>query len=256
MDAVALLRRDAPGPDTGGREPLRERIAQRLAALIGSGALAVGDPLPSERELAAAMGVSRETIRTALAMLASRGIVAVAQGARTTVASDDVGELGIPKVLPGVADGGYGLDDIHEGRLLVEGRIARLAAGRVGAEEMGRLERLVATQAGAEGDPVRYLVLDREFHALIYHAGGNRVLSDLALTLYAYLLDHRRRAVSRPGAIARSVDDHRAILDCLRRGDADGLADAFAVHERRIYETTRQALAATADDGSNGGDEP
>ena len=255
MDASALA--DGADPDGGALPPgaigeamrpetMRETIARRLASLIGSGALAVGDPLPSERELSAAMGVSRETIRSALTILSARGIVQVAQGSRTTVATDDVGELGIPRVLPGAgarAYGlGYGLDDIHEGRLLVEGHIARLVAGRVDVETLDRLADLIEAQEGATGDPVRYLILDREFHAVIYRACGNRVLSDLATTLYSTLLDHRRRVVSRPGAIASSIDDHRAIFAALAAGDGDALAEAFGVHERRIYETTRQIM--------------
>ena len=57
-------------------------MAERFATLIASGALSVGDTLPSERELASAMGVSRETIRGALLILSTQGIVSVVQGAR------------------------------------------------------------------------------------------------------------------------------------------------------------------------------
>lgn len=235
------------------RRSIKDVIAERFATMIGSGALAVGDPLPSERELASAMGVSRETIRGALQILSTRGILSVAQGARTTVASDDVGELGLRKVLPGTGD--YDLDDVHEGRLLVEAHLARAAARAAQAETLARLDELIDAQERAVDDPVRYLILDREFHAVIYRSAGNRVLSDLAVTLYAYLLNHRRRAVARPGAIARSVADHRAILAALEEGNGEAAAAAFGVHERRIYETTRWLIER---DGHpiNGGDQP
>ena len=235
------------------RRSMKHIIAERLATMIGSGALAIGDPLPSERELSSAMGVSRETIRGAVLILSTRGILAVAQGARTTVASDDVGELGLRKVLPGTGD--YDLDDVHEGRLLVEAHLARAAARTVDGETLGRLRDLVGAQERATDDPVRYLILDREFHAVVYRSTGNRVLSDLAITLYAYLLNHRRRAVARPGAIARSIEDHRAILAALEEGDGERAAAAFGVHERRIYETTRRLIER---DGRpvNGGDQP
>ena len=250
MDAGALLDRAGPAREgtleaalsSVARPSMRDTIARRLAALIGSGALSVGDALPSERELASAMGVSRETIRSALTILSARGIVSVVHGARTTVASDEVGELGLPRVLPEAAGRGYGLDDIHEGRLLVEGHIAHLVAGRMRPDALDRLAGLIAAQERATGDPVRYLILDREFHALIYRACGNKVLGDLAVTLYSTLLDHRRRVVARPGAIARSIDDHRAILAALKARDGDAVAAAFGVHERRIYETTRQIM--------------
>ena len=235
----AILSEARAGLANTARRSMKDVIAERLATMIGSGALAVGDPLPSERELAAAMGVSRETIRGALLILSTRGIIAVAQGARTTVASDDVGELGLRKVLPRDGMGQYGLSEVHESRLLVEERIARLVARRAKPAMLDRLARLIEAQERAVDDPVRYLILDREFHAVIYRACGNRVLSDLAVTLWAFLLDHRRRVVARAGAIERSIEDHRAILAALRDGDGAAAAAAFGVHERRIYETTR-----------------
>ena len=247
MEPHALLDGPASRIQPVARSSMRDVIAGRLAALIGSGALSVGDPLPSERELASAMAVSRETIRGALAILSTRGIVSVAQGARTTVASDDVGELGLPRILPiskaeSARPGGYVLDDIHETRLVVEASIARLATPRIDADTLQRLEDLIAAQEDATDDPLRFLILDREFHALIYRASDNRVLSDLAITLYSYLLDHRRRIVARAGSVEQSIQDHRTILDALERGDAEAAAQAFGVHERRIYETTRELI--------------
>ena len=255
MDAQALL--DRAGHDLGSvaRASMRDVIAQRLAALIGSGALSVGDPLPSERELATAMNVSRETIRSAVLILSTLGVVSVTHGARTTVVSDDVGELAIAGVLSGATVGGYALDDIHESRLLVEGRIAHLVVGQIDEATTVRLERMIEAQVRAIDDPVRYLILDREFHTVIYRACGNRVLSDLATTLYSYLMDHRRSIVARRGSIARSIDDHRAILNAIADGDADAVATAFGVHERRIYETTRQLLEEAGNNKSDGGDE-
>ena len=237
-----ILSEARAGLDSASRCSMKDVIAGRLATMIGSGALSVGDPLPSERELASAMGVSRETVRGALLILSTRGIIAVAQGARTTVASDDVGELGLRKVLPRDGLGQYGLDDVHESRLLVEERVARLVVARAEPTLLDRLAVLIDAQERAADDPVRYLILDREFHAVIYRACGNRVLADLAVTLWAFLLDHRRRVVARTGAIERSIEDHRAILAALRDGNGDAAAAAFGVHERRIYETTRRLM--------------
>lgn len=227
------------------RRSMKDAVAERIATLIASGALAVGDHLPGERELASAMGVSRETIRGALLILSTNGILSVVQGARTTVASDDVGDLGISALSQGrVMD--YSLDDVHEARLTIEARLSLLAANRIDAAAITRLSELIKTQEAAKGDPVRYLIADREFHTVIYRACGNAVLSDLAATLYSYFLDHRRRVVAQPGAIERSIHDHRDIVSALKARDGDALVAAFGVHERRIYETTRQLVAAAS----------
>ena len=55
-----------------GRRTVRERISDKLASLIASGILQIGDELPSERELASLLDVSRETVRGAIQTLAAR----------------------------------------------------------------------------------------------------------------------------------------------------------------------------------------
>ncbi|MDR6266975.1 MULTISPECIES: FCD domain-containing protein [Rhodobacterales] len=223
---------------------VKDEVAERFATLIVSGVLNVGDTLPSERDLAATMGVSRETIRGALLILSTKGIVSVVQGARTKVASDDVGDLGLPSLLNRRVTE-YSLDDVHEGRLMAERQVAVLAAQRTEPGMLNELEHLIDVQMAAINDPVRFLIADRAFHTAIYHACGNAVLSDLATTLYSYQLDHRRRAIAEPGAIAQSIADHRVILSALKAGDAKALAEGLGVHEQRIYDSTRAVLAET-----------
>lgn len=257
MDAQTLLAEDGTGLAHVPRRSMKDMVAGKLAALIASGVLSVGDELPAERDLASVMGVSRATIRGALLILSTRGILAVVQGARTTVASTDVGEMALSGMLHRDVMT-YRLDDVHEARLLIEARVARLAAEQIDAAALNRLRDLIAAQEAAGADAVRFLISDREFHTVIYRACGSAVLSDVATTLYAYLLDHRRRVVARPGAIETSIADHRAIYDGLARHDADAVAAAFAAHERRIYQTTRQIMpkAGTAARPTNGGETP
>lgn len=243
-DAAFLTAYNAPLEKVAHRS-IKDEVAERFATLIASGVLNVGDSLPSERDLASTMGVSRETIRGALLILSQKGIVTVVQGARTKVASVDVGGLGMSALSNGrVTD--YALDDVHEGRLMVEARLAVLAAERVDAATVTRLSELIQAQEAAIDDPVSFLIADRAFHIAIYQSCGNAVLSDLAATLYSYQLDHRRRAVSKPGAIERSIADHRVILSALEAGDAEALAQALGVHERRIYDSTRALLATSS----------
>ena len=225
------------------RQSVRETIAGKIAAAIASGVLAVGDALPGERELASALGVSRETVRGAIAILAGRGVLRVVQGARTSVASADVSALAMPAAAPGL-DGPYALRAVHEARLLVEGRIAAEAARRATPDLAAALARSLAAQEGCGDDAVRFLLADREFHGLLYRASGNDVLADMAMALHAHLLDHRRRIVARPGAIAASLADHRAILGAIERRDVEAAIRATTTHATRIYDTTRTFLDA------------
>ncbi|WP_085311135.1 FadR/GntR family transcriptional regulator [Planktotalea arctica] len=230
--------------DKVAHRSIKDEVAERFATLIASGVLNVGDTLPSERDLASTMGVSRETIRGALLILSTKGIVTIVQGARTKIASVDVGDIGMSALSNGsVTD--YSLDDVHEGRLMVEGRLAPLAAKRIDAETLDHLADLIKTQETVVGDPVSFLIADRAFHTAVYQSCGNAVLSDLAATLYSYQLNHRRRAVSVAGAIERSIADHRIILAALKARDAAALLKALGVHERRIYDSTRALLSSS-----------
>lgn len=224
------------------RSTVRDVIAEKLAALIASGVLAVGDELPGERELASAMSVSRETVRGAVQILAAHGILKVAHGARTTVASTDVGALPMQATRPrSVAN--YDLESVHAARLLVERKVVADAAARIGDRTLKQLRQSLKAQGDCLDDPVRFLLCDREFHLLVYRACGNPLLADMATDLYNYLLEYRRRIVARSGSIAASIADHHAIIDALEAHDEEAAVAAFGKHEMRIYTTTRAFLA-------------
>lgn len=223
------------------KQSMKDFVAAKIATLVVTRLLEVGDALPSERELAAAFSVSRDTIRGAILILSTRGILTVAQGTRTVVASAEVGDMAIQSARHrDIA--AYSLDEVHEARMLIEAEVARAAARRIDAAALDELRRSIEAQEDALDDPVRFLICDREFHTLIYRAGGNAALADMAGDLYSYLLDHRRRVVSQPDSIATSIADHRAILAGLETHDPAAAAAAFAIHETRIYDSTRQLI--------------
>ena len=245
MDLRAILTDEGTALSGVPKRSMKDFVVQKIATFIATGVLDVGDQLPSERELAAALSVSRETVRGAFLILSTRGILSVAQGTRTVVASTELGDLAVQSARYRDIST-YSLDDVHQARLLIEDRVARYAAARIEASTLHMLHKSIEAQEAASDDPVRFLICDREFHTAIYRAGGNAALADMAADLYSYLLDHRRRAVARPDSIALSIADHRAILAGLAARDPEAAASAFASHETRIYTTTKQLFAQSA----------
>ncbi|WP_449255315.1 FadR/GntR family transcriptional regulator [Bosea sp. (in: a-proteobacteria)] len=223
------------------KRSLKNVIADRIAGLIASGLVQVGDTLPSERQLASSLNVSRETTRGAILLLASRGILEISHGARTRVVRSDVGEITIG-FGQARAINAYDIDSVHDARLLIERRVVADAARRIDDAALAALDGFLAVQKEAFDDPVGFLICDREFHATIYRASGNALLADFATDLYTYMMEYRRTAVARPGAIATSYADHAAIVAALRDHDPDAAVAAFAVHTDRIYQTTQSAL--------------
>jgi DNA-binding FadR family transcriptional regulator len=243
QEKVSTLSRTFQLDDAVVRRNARDIVADKIAASIASGLLQVGDALPSERDLAAALRVSRETVRGGMQILTARGIVEVSHGARTKVVSASVepatADLHEPKRI-----NNYDLESIHAARLLVERRVVSDAAVRIDNETLGLVDDFLAAQRNSLDDPVRFLIGDREFHLAIYRSCGNAALADFVSDLYTYMLDFRRKAVSRPGAIAESIGDHEKIVAGLHARDSRAVVAAFEIHLERIYATTNSVLAS------------
>jgi DNA-binding FadR family transcriptional regulator len=225
-----------------GRRTVRERISDKLATLIASGILQVGEELPSERDLAALLSVSRETVRGAIQTLAAMGVVAVSQGARTRVVSRKIDTFKIGVTSPNAINA-YDLDSVHKARVLVERSVGAEAAVHIDNSTLSRLEQSLAIQKQTMRDPVHFLICDGEFHLTIYRSCGNPLLADFVTDLYTFMLDHRRTAVSQPGAIEKSYLDHVAIFKALSAHDPQAATDAIGRHIDRIYATTVEILA-------------
>ncbi|WLS10548.1 FadR/GntR family transcriptional regulator (plasmid) [Shinella sumterensis] len=236
----------SPLHETIHKQTAKEMIRDKIVSMIASGILQRGDELPSERELSTMLAVSRETVRGAVQLLAGEGVVQVSQGARTRVARVDV-TVGAQRI--GVTNptsiNGYSLDAVHAARLLVETAVAADAARHLSEDDIQRLENSIAAQEEALNDPVRFLICDREFHLTIYYASTNRLLADFVVDLYTYMLDHRRIAMAEPGAIEKSLEDHRFIVKALKMRNPDAVAAAFSEHILRIHDTSRAVGEST-----------
>eukprot|EP01037_Dinobryon_pediforme_P029700 gene29700-33450_t len=89
-DADTVLQRLPVLQDAIERRNTRDIVAEKIASVIASGLLQVGDSLPSERDLAAALQVSRETVRGGMQILAALGVIEISQGSRTRIVNSDL----------------------------------------------------------------------------------------------------------------------------------------------------------------------
>jgi DNA-binding FadR family transcriptional regulator len=224
------------------RRNIRDIVAEKIASLVASGILQVGDVVPGERDLALSLSVSRETVRGALQNLAARGIIEVTHGARTRVKSAEVGSLTTSVREPKLINS-YDIRAIHAARLQVERPVVAAAAENIETKTLALLEEALTVQRAAVADPVRFLISDREFHFSIYQACGNPVLSDFVSDLYTYMMEYRRNAMAQPGAILKSLADHEAIVTGLKAHDPVVVVDAFEQHLERIYRSTLAIMA-------------
>lgn len=242
MSKAGSILNTAPGFDDAlNRQSVRAVVAEKLAGLIASGVLAVGDELPSERDLARAWQVSRDSVRGGVQILANRGLLAVSHGARTRVISDAVTDPEGPGPSAKRINA-YRVEDINQSRLLVELDVVGRAAERISDDTLSFLETSLAAQRRCIDRPVEFLVSDREFHFAIYREADSAVLADFVMQLYGYMMPNRVSAMGRFQAIGTSIGDHEAIFAALAARDREETVRRFETHIARIYRTTLQMM--------------
>ncbi len=202
-----------------------EDTVGRLLSTIRLGVLAPGDSLPPERELAARLGVSRDTVREAIKSLSDAGYLVSRRGryGGTFLAA----ELPPPQGAVGVT--AAELDDVLRLREILEVGAARMAAGRVlGTAERDNLgARLADVAAAGPGD---YRRLDSRLHLAIAEAAGTP-------SLVALLAENRMRINALLDRIpllgrniAHSEEQHEAVIQAILDGDPDDAAAAMGAH--------------------------
>jgi GntR family transcriptional regulator, transcriptional repressor for pyruvate dehydrogenase complex len=203
-----------------------DAIAQ-IKAMIVSGELAPGDRLPREPDLAARLGLSRNSLREAIRALSWIRILDVRQGDGTYVTSLDSDVL--VEAMSFVADLHRDGDVTHvlEARCVLEAAACALAAQHVTDEELAGLRGLI-DDAAACATVEEFVDNDLEFHRRLAAASRNPVLASLLDGLAGRTSRARVwRGVMQTGATDRSVEEHRAIVRALEDHRPD-LARAWA----------------------------
>jgi DNA-binding FadR family transcriptional regulator len=238
MEIIARI----PG-DNGriAKRTVKDQISDKLAYMIHSGLLRPGDELPSERELATTLGVARETVRAAIGVLQARRMIEINQGSRTRVLG--TGPFPLHESVSTLSNlRNRSFAEVTEARSAVEEQVIALAARRIRNTELKRLAGLINDQAAMLDDPVRFQISDRVFHVTLYGACRNTLLVDVVSDFYDYALEYRRRALKRPGAIAKSVEDHKLILEALNTRNAEAAVAAMRKHLERVRKTTLEEM--------------
>ena len=214
-----------------------EQVAEQISKLIKNGKLKPGMRLPPERELAKQLEVSRPTVREAMIALEISGLVEVRVGSGIYVLDFSKQKK---KLSNKIAEIGHGPLELIEARKEIEGANAALAAQRIEPDSLKKMEKAIEKMVkenmnGADGD--------REFHLLLAKSTGNRVLE----TITAYLWEQQQHSPMWIKLIELMeekklhnviLDDHRTLLDALRRKDseeAEAIMRNHLNHARDIY---------------------
>jgi GntR family transcriptional repressor for pyruvate dehydrogenase complex len=199
--------------------PLTEAAIRHIREMIAQGALAPGDRLPPEAELAGELGASRNTVREAVRALVTAGVLDVRRGDGTYVTSLRPEQLleGIGAAAELMADG-FSLELIQVRRIL-EPAATALAALRIDDDAVARLGLLLDRMRSAESEEAM-VQADSDFHALVASCSGNTTLASMLGGLSGGMTRSRIwRGVIEDNARAQTIDQHAQILHALRSRD-------------------------------------
>jgi DNA-binding FadR family transcriptional regulator len=225
------------------RRKVYELIAEQLLAQIGSRRLRPGDVLPPERELTQLYRAGRSSVREALRMLESKGLIESLGNGSFAVAHFRNPLNHSLKLLLTLDEAN--MREIYELRRILECEAAALAAGRRSAADLDAMDRAIADMAhGLEADRADlYIDADLRFHLAIAEATGNR----LVLHSMHALRDLIRRALVSiyliPSSPERSLEQHHAILAAIAAADAERAREEMRAHLVRVESDVHHIVA-------------
>lgn len=211
------------------RSRLWEDIVTQILQLMGDGNLTAGSRLPSERELATSLGVSRPSVREAMRQLELMGVIESRQGSGAFVKEVSDEDLVQPLALL-LRGRKHLLQDILETRRVIEPHIARLAATKASPADVAELQELVERQQVKVDAGKLAIEEDTRFHHSLARASGNRVLLLLVESCMDLLLESRKRNLQSAERAQRSAEGHADLLRAIKGRDPEGAFGAMMRH--------------------------
>ncbi len=225
-----------------GHESIADAVVEQIETMIVDGILKEGRRLPSERDLAEAMGVSRPKLREALQTLEQQGLVTVRHGEGTFIAPL-TGRAMSPALLSLYARHGGAFYDYLEYRREQEAFASRLAAQRATQSDKERISDIIAEmqKAWEEDDTDASQEADFRLHTAVVDASQNTTLIHMMASIY----DLTRQGVFYNRRFLRTMDgtgevllqQHKDIAQAILDGDPDR-AEAAARNHMDFVETS------------------
>lgn len=218
---------------------MAELVARTIRRAIVTGALQTGDMLPPEAQLLEEHGVSRPTLREALRILESEGLLTVERGAR--------GGARVSRPTASIVAQAAGIAlqtrdatvaDLYEARTIIEPPAARLAAERAPKRAAAALRRHLAHEKSVMHDIDAVTSAIADFHRILLEECGNQTLAVVGLALHGVVERHLKavqRARPRPEAdrekqLRFGLKSHERLIAHIEAGDGDAAERHWVAH--------------------------
>lgn len=208
--------------ETIRKKSLAEEIAELIKRQIDEGKLKENEKLPVESELAKLFGVGRSSIREAVRILSSMGLLNVQQGRGTFVAKkvetpDETFRQRVER-----AD----IKELQEIRDILEAPIARIAARRRTDDDLIKIEQHLRArkEAALSGDVALCIEADINFHKAIANATHNKIMASLYHDMTAHLTSGYEYIYKDTSRLMETQPVHQQLLQHIESGDEEAAA--------------------------------
>jgi len=214
------------------KESTLEVIVQQIKNQIKEGILKPGEKLPSERELASLLGVSRTSVREAIKALSFSGYLEVIQGKGTYILEIATQYDEIVNFFSEFSN--YSLDYLMEARIMLEGEFARLAAANASQKEIDVIERVFNEICNSK-DTNTFFVKDLQFHLTIAKATHNPIMNGLMKIIVEMLYKETQKIIKiSEDTRENTIETTRDLVQAIKQRDAEKAKELMSEHIRNI----------------------
>ena len=195
-----------------------EIIMNQIKELIRTGELKTGDKLPSERDLAFKLNVSRTSVREAIKALSTLGFIESRHGEGNYIKNNFEDILLEPLSIVFMLLGNNN-DEVLDVRRIIEPEVAALAAKNISEEELRELQK-VMDELKESTDTSFCAKLDKEFHCLIAKASKNHLLSIVIFSLSSLIEEYIDESKMYDIDKQKIINEHNEIFIALVNHDS------------------------------------
>ena len=222
-----------------------EQIALEIRRHLERTGLQPGERLGTEADLAAEFGVSRPTLREALRLLASSHLIRATQGRNggifvASTPNEGMGRSVSASVATMIAAESVDLVDLMQARMFMESPLAALAAEHRTPETIAALEQAIEAAETSEPGTPDFNDADFAFHRAIAQAAGNELMVAFTGWTLDVLQPHLADEIAPRAEKVLILEQHRAILRAIRRGQPAAAEKAMRAHIAYLREVVAQ----------------
>jgi DNA-binding FadR family transcriptional regulator len=231
-------------------------VVSHIETRILSGELQKGERLPSEAEIARAFNVSTRSVREALQILETKGLLRRKHGERAEVVRDDVGQF-MDSLVASVGslfarDASYLVQAMDVRRMIELDVVGRLAAGEGRLLEAVDVALEAMRQSATNRDFSQFTEADAAFHRALVQSLGNEILSSLHGNLHTLIAGVIRVASRVPRKkLSEGLAEHEQIYRLIRAGKVEEARAAMKEHITNSTAYLEQAIGRSKDRKGN-----